>query len=165
MCFVFLLLVLCTIIIEDFLFRRIHFITFVALLVLSTVVAQYQYSFSYLINQFLFSLLFILLQGVFVWVYFKLLKRDQRAISEMIGLGDVVFYIAIIPLFPFNSFVLFYTFSLVFALMTFLLVKYLFAIKTIPLAGLAALFLLIICVYYYFTSSIPFNFIDLHVQY
>ncbi|MFL0087779.1 hypothetical protein V2550_03800 [Tenacibaculum maritimum] len=68
-----------------------------------------------------------------------------------IALGDVVFLIAVIPLFNFINYALFYVFGMVFSLIfhlgiTVIEKNYLEKKETVPLAGYLSLFLIIVLI-------------------
>ena len=69
------------------------------------------------------SLVFLLFQFTIVYSYFAIKFKSFRLnfIDELLGLGDVLFLIAIIPFFSFRNYVLYYSMSLVFALLAHLI--------------------------------------------
>lgn len=71
-------------------------------------------------------------------------KKFLNPFQNYFGLGDLLFYIAITPLFVLYNYVLFFICSLLFAIvMQFVLRKWIKK-DSVPLAGLSALFLLLV---------------------
>lgn len=70
----------------------------------------------------------------------------KRLLKEVLGLGDVLFFLAFSLSFPTISFINFFVFSMLFAFIFHLILKRINTIrhKTIPLAGSMSLFLLIV---------------------
>lgn len=92
------------------------------------------------------NLLFVLVQLLFLYAYFFLRHGDRLLIGKKIGLGDILFWLAASAFFSFFQFILFYTLSLAFSLIVYLLLfrsPWSESRPTIPLAGLQALFLIL----------------------
>lgn len=62
------------------------------------------------------------------------------------GLGDLLFYVAIAPLFLLQNYILFFIFSMVFAIGLQLGLKKIIQENTVPLAGFSALLLFILII-------------------
>ncbi len=102
------------------------------------------------------NVLTILLVILLLFFYTK--YRLNKPFKESIGLGGLLFFICIAISFPIATFIVLFTFSLFFAALTFLFLKSLLGKKTIPLAGLQALFLfIIICINW------SFHFVNLYM--
>ncbi|MCC6459492.1 MAG: prepilin peptidase [Saprospiraceae bacterium] len=97
-------------------------------------------------RQAMLNSVFLASQFGLLWVWFSLReRRPARLFEHYIGLGDLLFLLAITPVFPFRHFVWFYTTSAFLVLLLALLLKGLrpTAFDTIPLAGgLACCFLI-----------------------
>lgn len=65
-------------------------------------------------------------------------------LKEAIGLGDILFFLALALAFPTETFIVLFVFSMVFSLMLHLTVTRKQKESTIPLAGYASLFLIFI---------------------
>lgn len=70
-----------------------------------------------------------------------------------LGLGDFLFYISLCPLFNAINYLLFFIFSLLFSLILYKWFNSAFRKNGVPLAGLAALFLLFILILDYWLSE------------
>jgi len=97
-------------------------------------------------QQFVLSTLInsgIVLAIVFVlFMYAKtVLKKDLKS---TFGQGDFLFFMVMAIGFPTAAFLVLFSFSLIFSLMLFLLLKHKLKQKTVPLAGLQALFICLI---------------------
>lgn len=87
---------------------------------------------------------FILVNFTGLVLYFSIKDRSfANPIDTQIGLGDLVFFVAITPLFNLKTFVLFFVFGLVFSLLLHATMLVFKKVKTIPLAGYLSLFLVL----------------------
>jgi hypothetical protein len=82
------------------------------------------------------------------WIYISKIKK-QKYLNESIGLGDILFFCFLSFCFPTTSFVILFVFSLFFSLIIFQFVHKKNNSDSVPLAGLMALFYVLI-----YTSSI-----------
>ena len=71
-------------------------------------------------------------------------KQFLNPFQNYFGLGDLLFYIAITPLFLLQKYILFFILSMVFAVVMQLGLKKIIKQESVPLAGFSALFLIII---------------------
>ena len=85
-----------------------------------------------------FNLGFVFLLILVCFVYAKL--KLQQPLSEVFGLGDILFFIAIAFSFSMVSFLILFVFALLFSLLLHLVLKRRQTDKTVPLAGNMALF-------------------------
>jgi len=97
----------------------------------------HQYLMVFLWNIFINTAFIMLLFGV-LWSYAKL--KMKKKIFDVFGLGDLLFFILLAVSLPMLSFLIVFIFSLLFSLITFILLKNTFTDKTVPLAGLQSLF-------------------------
>lgn len=116
--------------------------------------------FNSFIHSFLFNASFILIQIISVTLYFSLRFRTIINITKKhIGWGDILFFIVVAAVFSPLNFIFFYIISL-FLILTGSLLFHLFKqkpIKTIPLAGVMAIFLIVAFLFGNFTGEF-----DLH---
>ncbi len=134
-----LICVLLVIFFQDLKERKVSLIAIIAIILLG-VYLHFQNSvlevfvLASLIN--LFVLLFI---GVLLFLYtsFKL----QKKLHEAIAIGDFLFFFFLAISFPTITFLVLFSISLIFSLILFLILKPKLKHKTVPLAGLQALFL------------------------
>lgn len=85
-----------------------------------------------------FNLSFVFLLLVVCLAYAKLKLRQP--LSEVFGLGDILFFVAISFSFSMVSFLILFVFALLFSLLLHLLLKHKQTEKTVPLAGYMSLF-------------------------
>ncbi|WP_123955308.1 hypothetical protein [Flavobacterium cheongpyeongense] len=71
-------------------------------------------------------------------------KKFLNPFENYFGLGDLLFYIAITPLFLLKNYILYFILSMLFAILMQLGLKKFIKEETVPLAGFSALFLFII---------------------
>lgn len=81
----------------------------------------------------------------------------KRSITQTFGLGDILFFGILAVGFSTGSFLILFSFSLIFSLLVFLTIKSRLKIKTVPLAGLQSLFIGLI-----YTINWIFNFTNLY---
>ena len=95
---------------------------------------------------------------VIVFILFLYAKfKIKLALQDTFGFGDLLFFLAIALGFPTITFVVLFSFSLFFSLLLFLVVKKKLKHKTVPLAGMQALFFSLI-----FLLNWTFNFINIY---
>ncbi len=88
-------------------------------------------------------LFFIVIIAVLV-LYMSLKNRKLlNPFSHYFGLGDLLFFISITPLFLNFNYILFFILSMIFSIVLYLLFQKGMKEKTIPLAGFSALLLLL----------------------
>lgn len=90
---------------------------------------------------------------LFLYANFKL----KKSLSKVFGLGDLMFFFIMALSFPTTTFIILFTFSLIFSLVLFYLVKSKIRNTYVPLAGFQSLFLVLILV-----TNWIFNFINLY---
>lgn len=135
-----LILVLLIIVYQDLKQRTIHVALPVITFILALVINYFTFELSS--TDALLNLAFIAFNIIVLIIYFSIKsKKIVNPIDTAIGLGDIVFFIAITPLFTLRPFVLFFIFGLVFSLLMHLIGNIVREIKTIPLAGYFAMFL------------------------
>ncbi|PKP11179.1 MAG: hypothetical protein CVU08_12760 [Bacteroidetes bacterium HGW-Bacteroidetes-3] len=137
-----LIIVLFLVLYQDFKKRTIHIILPILIFITSLIINYFsvELSFILILNNFIFILINIV--GLVLYFSFKS-KEFVNPIDKLIGLGDVVFFFSLTPLFNLKPFIIFFIFGLLFSLIAhyiFILFK---NIESIPLAGYLALFLII----------------------
>lgn len=148
------LIVLLIVAYQDFKDREVTVLLFPLLLMLG-IIMHYntQYLEAFLLNLMMsFGLLSIIL--LLLLVYVKLIMKKK--FNEVIGLGDLLFFMVLAVSFPTITFVVLFCLSLLFSLTTYLFLKSRFG-KYIPLAGLQGLFLFLVLL-----SNSMFNFVNLY---
>ncbi len=99
-----------------------------------------------------FNLLFILVQLFVIYLY-TLIKLKKSVLSEVFGLGDVLFFIFIAFSFSIISFFILFLFSLIFSLVLHFVLRSRQTNKSVPLAGYMALFFGVVYVISFFLDS------------
>ncbi len=98
------------------------------------------------------NLSIIVLIVVILYGYAKLKLKTN--LSNALGFGDILFFIIIAVSFPISTFIILFSFSLVFSLFVFLVAKPSLKNATVPLAGLQSIFLfLIFCINWIFSIT------------
>ncbi len=88
------------------------------------------------------NIICLLLIGIVLWGYSKF--KMKISLYDGIGIGDFLFFLFMAVSFPTNVFLVLFSFSLIFSLILFMILKPKLKHKTVPLAGLQALFLFIL---------------------
>lgn len=137
-------LILLFVFFQDWKYRRIHVLLLVAIFLLSVYITH---TMPLLVKNILFNGVFFLIT-LSVLVLYMSIKNKQflNPFDHYFGLGDLLFYIAVTPLFILPNFILFFILSMVFALVLQVVFKKLIHENTVPLAGFSALFLFIILI-------------------
>lgn len=125
---------------QDIKDRSIHVILPICILVLCLLVNYNSTNLS--LKDIFYNIVFIGINTLGLIIYFSIkTKSFVNPIDQFIGLGDIVFFIAITPLFNLKDFMLFFIVGLIFSLMVHSICILYKSTKTIPLAGYLSLFL------------------------
>ncbi len=152
-----LIVLLVILFIQDIKYRLIH----VGLLVLlSFITLTYWYVNNFKVSILLFNFAFIILNLGSLKLYTIMTKKEKTDdLIYGLGLGDILFFIAIIPLFSTLNYMLFFISGLFISMLTHLLVSIKLKNKLIPLAGYLSIYL--ICFIGYFKYLNKSLYIDL----
>lgn len=146
-----LLFCLLLVFIQDWKFRKIHVVLPLAVFAISFFlipIKKYQ-----LTEIVLYNAVFFLITLGFLTLYMSLKsKKFLNPFLHYFGLGDLLFYIAVSPLFLLKNYILFFILSLVFAIIMQFGLKRFIKENTVPLAGFSALFLFIVLMKDYFLT-------------
>lgn len=143
-----ILIVLCTIVYQDFKYRAVYWICFPLLAVLFGVYRIIANGLPGLLTDLLFTGGFLLLQLLILWLYFVIKYRKPVNLTNgYLGWGDILFLLAVCFYLSPVNYIVFYVVSLIvsifYALVTRLITKK--EELTIPLAGIQAfLFVMIL---------------------
>nr|WP_294922393.1 hypothetical protein [uncultured Flavobacterium sp.] len=138
-----LLLCLVLVFIQDLKYRRIHIILPIVIFGISFFIIplkKYDLAEILLLNTGFF---FITLGILTLYMSLKS-KKFLNPFEHYFGLGDLLFYVAITPLFLLKNYILYFILSMLFAILMQLGLKKFITEETVPLAGFSALFLFII---------------------
>jgi len=140
-----LLLCLIVIIIQDWKYRKIH----VALPVIVFIISFFAITQTNATKAdiIIYNLIFFLITLAGLVAYMSIKNRKfLNPFENYFGFGDLLFYVAVTPLFLLENYVIFFIFSLVFAIVLQILLKKIIQEKTVPLAGFASFFLLFLII-------------------
>ena len=136
---------------QDCTFRHIHVILPVVVFVCAYFLTQYlPQNLKITATNILFFAITLGLLTIYMSVKNKAFLNPFQ---HYFGLGDLLFYVAISPLFLLYHYVLFFISSLLFAIVLQFILKKWIAKDSVPLAGLSALFLMLVL-----TKDILFSF-------
>jgi len=107
----------------------------------------------YAISELLFTVVFLVLVllGLFIYTSIKS-KRIINPVDSSIGLGDIVFFIAVIPLFFSTTYILFFSTGMLFSIVCHLLFTKNKAAH-VPLAGYLSIYLILLSMVNFFTDK------------
>ena len=157
----FLCVSLLAVVLEDFRYRAIHWPWFLMLAIAAVLVQQYVYPIKVEYTWWVINLAFLIMQGSVLFLYLSL-KNGQvvNPFRNHIGTGDLLFVLAIIPLFPPFHFILFICISMSVTLLLHYLSGFLFSNynrERIPLAGWMGLKMLLLL---FISYLVNFNWFD-----
>ena len=129
---------------QDLKLRHIHF-AFPLIVFVCSIYLLLQKSES--LKIIIYNIVFFLSTFLFLIIYMSLKNRKYiNPFKNYFGIGDLVFYISIAPIFYLNNYVIFFILSLIFSLLVqFIFIKKIKA-STVPLAGFSSLFLFFLIV-------------------
>lgn len=128
--------------IQDLKLRAIHILLPVFILILGLVT---YFKAGYSVIGLLYSLAFLLV--TFGGLYLYLSAKNRRLTNPFkknMGLGDVLFFSAVIPFFSLHNYILFFITGMLFSIVGFLIIKLIVKTNLVPLAGLLALYLVLL---------------------
>lgn len=142
------MVVLCIVTWQDFKYRTIHWVLVVILIAALISREMIENTWYYLGQNFLLNNLFLGIQLTLLSVYFSLKnKKVTNILDKQIGLGDILFLLAISVSFSLLNYVVFLLLGLLFTLLAYavLLTVRKSANKQIPLAGLLSM-VFVVCI-------------------
>lgn len=150
------ILSLVSIVWQDFKERHV----FLGLFVISGIsIGTLHYKEAYYQQFFLTTIINLVIICAIVFILFIYSKvMLKKTFKSTFGLGDFLFFIVLSIGFPTATFLVLFSFSLLFSLLLYVMFKKRLMHKTVPLAGLQALFLIII-----FMTNWGFNLESLYV--
>lgn len=141
---------LLAVVFQDLKYRAIHVVLPVLLCVAAT--ARFL-----ILEHSIFELLFtvaflgLVMLGLFLYTAIKL-KKISNPINSSIGLGDIIFFIAVIPLFFSTTYILFFSTGMLFSVICHLLFT-----KNkeahVPLAGYLSVYLILLTIVNFFIDK------------
>ncbi len=144
-----MLIVLGVIVYQDFKYRAVYWICFPVLAVVFCIDKILDSGLQSLLTDSLFSVGFLLLQLLVLWLYFIIKYRKSINLTNgYLGWGDILFLLAVCFYLSPVNYIVFYVVSLVIAIV-FALIMRLLSKKdelTIPLAGIQALLFMLVLI-------------------
>jgi len=138
-----LLLCLLVLFFQDWKYRSIHMVLPILIFLSSYYIIRQENKLSNKIM--ILNLCFFLITLSILILYMSLKnKRFLNPFQNYFGLGDLLFYISVTPLFNLKNYILFFILSMIFAICLQFTLRKKMKHKTVPLAGFSALFLFII---------------------
>jgi len=133
---------LCIIVYQDLRYRHIH-IALPIILFFAGIYLLYNNYKDYQISMVLQNTFFLLLTfgGLLAYMSIKV-GKFLNPFQNYFGLGDLLFYLAVTPLFLLNNYVVFFISSLIFTVLIYFAGKKNISKNSIPLAGYASLLLI-----------------------
>lgn len=93
----------------------------------------------------LYNIIFLALTFLGLFLYLSLKNRSVTNILSAVGMGDLLFFLAITPFFSTSNFILFFIGGMVFTIIIHsILIKFTTHFELIPLAGFVALFMILL---------------------
>lgn len=132
---------------QDFRYRAISWINFPLLFALCIMLGILDQGLWHMLYNLLYIFLFVVLQLLLVTLYFSIRKaRIINIVNNYLGIGDILFLLAISPIFTLSHFIVFVVFSLCLTLILFSIIELLKLKRkpTIPLAGFLAAILIVL---------------------
>lgn len=142
----FLTLLLCSVLFivfcQDVKKRTIHISLPLSLFILALAINYFSEDLKF--GAVLYNIIFVFINilGLIMYFSFKT-KALVNPIDSFIGLGDIVFFLALTPLFNLRPFILFFVFGLLFSLLAHWFFSFFKDTTTIPLAGYLSVFLIL----------------------
>lgn len=134
-------LILLLVIWQDLKHRAIHFTLPILVFIASLAVHIFSDDLNFIM--IFKNIGFVSVNIIGLVLYFSVKNKSVvNPIDSMIGLGDILFFIAITPLFDLKSFIVFFIAGMVFSLVTHLISNQFKTQKNIPLAGYLSVFLI-----------------------
>lgn len=136
-----LLSLLVIVVVQDIRHRAIHFLLPIVLFVVG-MLRFYLLELNYVELSINTLFLGLLMMGLFLYVSLKS-RQLVNPINTFIGIGDIVFFVAIIPLFYSTPYILFFSTGMVFSILTHLLFTK-DKERHVPLAGYLSIYLVLL---------------------
>ena len=142
-------MLLVFIVLQDFSYRAVHLALLGAIFLVSSVLLYFKTSTLFNTQTFVY----IVLIFAVLWMYLSIKnKKITNPLKRHIGLGDILFLIAVTPLFYVYNYILFFVTGMLLTLVVTLVLKKYINKQTVPLAGILSAYLLILLVSSFFVD-------------
>lgn len=134
------LLLLCFLIMffQDWKYRRIHVLLPILVFGISLFSVSNKTEVCSIVGNIIF---FLVVLGVLILYMSLKTKSFKNPLTHYFGLGDILFYITITPLFLLKQYAVYFIVSMIFAVIMQLITQKLSSHETVPLAGFSSLLL------------------------
>jgi len=140
--YIILSIIMFVVFIQDIKYRAIHY-SLLILIVLVNFVLWFNYSKDY--RTLLFNLFFLITTLLGLKIYVTITKKKKTEGMYLgLGLGDLLFFLVVIPLFSTKNYIFFFITGMIFSLIMHLFLKKISNNNLIPLAGYLALYIIIL---------------------
>jgi len=145
--------------IQDIRERSVSLVWFVLLFIIATSIHYIEEGIHHLVKNSIYNMLFVSIQLFLLHCYFWVKERKISLLfDQKLGWGDVVFLMSPIVFFSLPYFIIFYLSSLVFTLILSLSIQKLSSnFKTIPLAGMQAIYFILYLILCIAIKASPFS--------
>ena len=144
-----LIVLLLLVFIQDMKYRAIHVLLPLGIIIIGFVFfLRETYAIVFLWHNFLF----LILTCAGLYVYLLLKFKEFVNPFKSIGLGDFLFFIAVLPYFSTSNYILYFITGMFFSIFSFLIIKTIKKTNLVPLAGLLALYMCILRLVVYVTN-------------
>ncbi len=128
--------------VQDLKYRAIHILLPAIILIVGLIIF---FRNQYLWVNIVYSSMFLCFVFVGLFMYTSIKKRAIiNPFKQVIGIGDVLFFIAVIPFFAIYNYILFFITGMLFSVLGFLVMRSFVKTELVPLAGLLALYLMLL---------------------
>lgn len=130
---------------QDLKYRKVHVVLPLCIFITCSYLTIEAVGPGQTIRIFILNSIFLVVTLVFLIIYMSIKSGYvSNPFQNYFGLGDLLFYLSVTPLFLLYNYVLFFIFSLVFTLALYYAIKRMMKQESIPLAGMASLFLIVV---------------------
>jgi len=144
---------------QDIKDRGIHVLVLICIGLL-TIVLNYKLNYNW--SDIGYSVLFLSVNISILFIFLSVKNKKMINLFEnYLGMGDVVFFLAVIPLFSFRNFILYFIVGMFISMFFHLVFNKFQNYDTIPLAGYLSIFLVFLLAYTLFSEQYSFLKIDL----
>ncbi len=145
-----IMLLFIVVFVQDLKFRAIHMLLPIGIIILGFV-AYFRNGHHYL--GLVYNLVFLVITFSGLYLYLSIKKKNfKNPFKQTMGLGDLLFFIAVIPFFSTYNYILFFISGMIFSIIGFLLIKLFNKTDLVPLAGLLALYIALLKIGQYSTG-------------
>lgn len=145
-----ILVLLALVFIQDLKLRAIHILLPITILIFG-LISYFGKGYSVLNLLYTVSFLVITVGGLYLYLSAKN-RKSTNPFKKNMGIGDLFFFISVIPFFALHNYILFFITGMLFSIIGFMIIRSVVKTDLVPLAGLLALYLIILMVISYVTN-------------